>query len=205
MPRGKYIVIEGLDGTGKSTQVSLLREALTDQGIESIDLHEPGGTPIAQEIRSVLKNGTLERDSLTNLLLFTAARHESWQYAKSQLEKGVWVIAERNFYSTLAYQGNAEGLDKDVIMRITEEFTDSHYIHPDVSIILSIDDERERATRIGKRGELEKPDAFESKDSAYQALVRQGYLDVAAYYNLPVIQADQPISAIADAIRRYVL
>lgn len=189
MTRGKYIVIEGSDGTGKSTQVALLRKELAKQGIKSVEFHEPEGTPIANEIRTIIKNGSLPRDAATNLLLFTAARHEIWQNAQEKLKKGVWVIAARNYFSTLAYQGYGEGLDLGLIEETTRKFTDETYMRPDVAVILSLDDETERSKRITQRGELATPDTFESKNNDFQEAVKNGYLEIAKERGLPVISA----------------
>ena len=71
---GKYIIIEGADGTGKSTQAERLVAYLNSQGIKTVLTQEPGGVPIAEELRTIIKNGTLERDSWTNVMLFTTAR-----------------------------------------------------------------------------------------------------------------------------------
>ncbi len=198
--RGKYIVIEGSDGTGKSTQVELLRATLEEQGITSIEFHEPEGTPIANEIRTVIKNGTLARSPGTNLLLFTAARHEIWQNARKKLGEGVWVVAARNYFSTLAYQGYGEGVSLELIENITREFTDETYMQPDFAAILSLDDERERTRRIQSRGKLERPDTFESKDGVFQQAVKNGYLEIAKKRNLPVISASRPPEEVAAQI-----
>ena len=200
MPRGKYIVIEGHDGTGKSTQVELLRDRLSKQGIASIEFHEPQGTPIADAIRTVIKNGTLPRDGVTNLLLFTAARHEIWKQAQAALDRGVWAIAARNYYSTLAYQGYGEGLDLDLITSTTHQFTDKTYATPDLAVILALNNEQERSRRINERGTLQQPDTFEARDGEFQDAVKSGYVTIAHQYNLPVLSADQSTSAIADAI-----
>ena len=201
MSQGRYIVIEGHDGTGKSTQVALLREYLMQRGIESIEFHEPEGTPIASEIRTIIKNGTLERSATTNLLLFTAARHEIWHNkAKTALANGTWVISARNYYSTLAYQGYGEGVDIDLITTTTKTFTDEHYIHPDLAVILSLESNEERMKRIGNRGVLENPDTFESRDDDFQVRVRDGYLGIAKEYNLPVISAVQSPEDVLAAI-----
>ncbi|HSW91860.1 MAG TPA: dTMP kinase [Candidatus Saccharimonadales bacterium] len=200
--RGKYIVIEGGDGTGKSTQVQLLRDRLTARGISSIEFHEPQGTPIADEIRTIIKNGNLPRDGKTNLLLFTAARHEIWHRAQKALEKGDWVIAARNYFSTLAYQGYGEGLDLDLITSITEQFTDRTYMNPDLAVILTLDDETERKKRIGQRGILENPDTFESRAVSFQQALQQGYLDIARERGLRVISAAQSPEEICTIIER---
>lgn len=200
MPRGKYIVIEGHDGTGKSTQVSLLREKLTTEGIDSIEFHEPGGMPIADAIRAVIKNGNLSRDSTTNLLLFTAARHEIWKDAQEKLADGTWVIAARNYFSTLAYQGYGEGLDIELITSTTHRFTDNVYMQPDLAVILSLEDDREREKRIAKRGELTNPDTFESKDSNFQDRVKAGYITIARARDLSVISALRSPEAITEQI-----
>jgi dTMP kinase len=198
--RGKYIVIEGHDGVGKSTQVALLREKLASSGIETTQLHEPGNTPIGNEIRTLIKNGDILRDSMTNLLLFTASRHESWLAVRKDLDRGTWVIAERNYLSSLAYQGYGEGVDLDLIMRLTKEYTDEQYMQPDVTVILSLSDEGERTKRIRDRGELTSPDTFESRNAQFQTMVKQGYLALAKKYAIPVISASQSREIIAEQI-----
>jgi len=201
MTVGKYIVIEGHDGTGKSTQVEIARRKLLICGMDSIEFHEPAGSPMADAIRTVLKNGELERDPVTNLLLFTAARRELWtSRAIPALKMGMWVVASRNYFSSIAYQGYGEGLDIDLISKTTREFTDDKYMNPDVALILNLDDRRERDRRIGDRGELATPDNFESKDDTYQQNVQDGYLKIAKELNIPVVSANQTIDDMAKDI-----
>jgi len=187
---GKYVVIEGHDGTGKSTQVGMLRKKLAEHGIDSIEFHEPDGTPIADAIRTVIKNGDLQRDGMTNLLLFSAARHDIWnEFALPALREGKWVIASRNYYSTMAYQGYGEGLALNIISSTTRIATDDTYLHPDIAIILDLDNEIERKKRIANRGELMAPDTFESKGNDFQSNVKNGYLDIAKTHNIPILSA----------------
>lgn len=201
MALGKYIVIEGHDGTGKSTQVEVIRTRLKKQGLESIEFHEPQGTPMADAIRTIIKNGVLTRRELTNLLLFSAARHEIWQeFALPALQEGKWVVASRNYYSTLVYQGYAGGLAPELITDVTRTATDEHYLMPDMSVILTMEDETERARRIASRGELTGQDTFESKGGEFQAKVHQGYLELAASRSLPTISASQSIEQVTDQI-----
>jgi dTMP kinase len=194
MGRGKYIVIEGHDGTGKSTQVTLIRKKLKNRGISSIEFHEPEGTPIANAIRSIIKNAELKRDATTNMLLFNALRHEIWvSRALPALEAGKWVVASRNYFSTLAYQGYGEGLDLDLITNTTKIATDDDYMNPDIAIILDLDNEQERQKRITNRGLSDNPDTFESKDSDFQQRVKDGYLSIAKDKGIRVVSASQSI------------
>jgi dTMP kinase len=203
MPAGKYIVIEGGDGTGKTTQADLLQKHLESQGKNVIHLKEPGGSPVAEAIRSVILDGTLPRTPMTNILLFTANRHELWHdKIKPALDAGTWVIATRNYWSTLVYQGYGEGISKSVITAITATFTDTKYMNPDYGIILTIDDAAEAKKRIAARGVLVKPDPFEMRGLNFQQKVNDGYLAIAATYHLPVISASQPISKVASDIIR---
>lgn len=198
---GKYVVIEGHDGTGKSTQVGIVRTKLKELGIESIEFHEPEGTPIADEIRTVIKNGDLPRDGMTNLLLFSAARHDIWfRQALPALSEGKWVIASRNYFSTLAYQGYGEGLDLNSIIETTRIATDDQYLTPDIAVILDIDDEEERKKRIQARGDLTAPDTFESRGDDFQMKVKNGYVQLAQSRSIPVISASQDISKVARDI-----
>ncbi len=183
--RGKYIVIEGHDGTGKSTQVERLGERLSESyGIESFIPHEPAGTPIADAIRTVIKNGDLERDANTNLLLFTAARHEIWNHAQRELALGKWVLSARNYLSTVAYQVWGEGGDAPAgllamrtssVTDFTRQFTDDEYMKPAATMVLQLVDPAIRGYRISQRATLERPDTFESRDDDFQKRVAMGY------------------------------
>lgn len=199
MPDGRYIVIEGNDGTGKSTQVEKIREKLKAQGIESIEFHEPAGVAVADAIREIIKNGSLERDGETNLLLFTAARHEIWKQAQEELAKGKWVVAARNYYSTLAYQGYGEKLPLDLIIQTTKTFTHERYMMPDLAVILSIDEEV-RYERIAERGDIKNPDTFESRSSEFQFNVDKGYVSIANDNKLEIIDASQTIEEVTEDI-----
>lgn len=199
--RGKYIVIEGQDGTGKSTQVDLLAARLKVIGINSVTFHEPDGVAIASEIRTVIKNGSLERSALTNLLLFSACRRENWlQAGKQALEKGTWVLSARDYTSTLVYQGLVEGLDLDLIEQITLQATDEQYVNPDHRVILDILDEAERERRIKERGDLKNPDTFESRDENFQQGILAGYRKIAGDKNIPIVSAVGTPDAISDQI-----
>jgi len=208
--RGRYIVIEGSDGTGKSTQVELLAEWLKGQGRDVQVVEEPGSddedksTPVANELRKAIKNGNLERSPEINLLLFSAARRDLWQQKIAPaLERGAIVLAARNYFSTLAYQGRGEGLDEAEIMRVTRLFTDERYMKPDLLLILTLGDDK-REERIAKRGELENPDTFESRDDDFQARVNHAYIDLAKEHNLPTVDASSTIDDIQQEIRRLI-
>lgn len=203
--KGRYIVIEGSDGTGKSTQAERLAERLEKLGIKVIQFHEPSGTEISNSLRTIILNADLERSGLTNVLLFSAARCENWvQQGRTALENGVWVISARDYTSTLAYQGYGEGVDLELIENITKLATDEKYIRPDLRIILDIDDEAERVRRINERGEIENPDTFESRDAKFQQTIINGYKDMAKRKDMPIISANQSIDDIADEIWKLV-
>lgn len=199
MPEGKYIVIEGHDGTGKSTQVEMLAENLLGQGVESFVAQEPAGTPTADAIRTIIKDASLQRDAETNLLLFTAARHEIWQRAKQELALGRYVISSRNFLSTLAYQGGGEGLDEPEILDLTSQFTDEKYMNPDLTIVLSLD-QATRQKRLVGRDDDQTKDTFESRGDDFQTKVNEAYGRLAEERGYPVIDADASVDEIHQQI-----
>ena len=200
--RGTYIVGEGNDGTGKSTQIDLLAAFIKEEySVEVLVLHEPDGCPISSEIRQIIKNGSLERDATTNLLLFTASRHETWfRDAVPVLERGGIVLSARNELSSEIYQGVAEGLGVERVREVTKMFMDEHYMNPDLTVIFTLDDEIRR-TRIAARGELTNPDTFESRGNEFQDLLNKGYADIAAKRKLPTIDASQSIDDVQHLFR----
>ncbi len=171
--RGKYIVIEGHDGTGKSTQRDLLVERFEVEGQPAIGIHEPGETPIGLELEKMIKDKELGRTALTNLLLFTANRIELWkQTIAPALESGTHVVADRNWLSSLAYQGIAEGLGEEIVMQVTERYVGEDYMHPDLTFFMALEEEI-RKSRLG--GRKEEADTFEAKGDDFQTKVAKGY------------------------------
>ncbi|WP_408912662.1 dTMP kinase [Candidatus Nanosynbacter lyticus] len=203
---GKYIVIEGNDGTGKSTQVAKLANYFRERGRTVCVVEEPGSddpeksTPIADELRKVIKNGDLNRSAAVNVALFSAARRELWrEKIRPALERGEIVLSARNYISTLVYQGRGEGYDESEILRLTKLFTDERYLHPDIMIILSLSHDN-RAKRIAMRGELKNPDTFESRGQDFQEKVDDGYLEIAKDYDIPVVLADGNVEEVHDML-----
>ncbi len=183
--RGKYLVIEGRDGVGKTTQVKMLAGWLAVQGIESrTDIREPGGTPIGEAIRTTLKDPELEREPETNLYLFNAARIElQKQVIAPELDAGKWVICDRNRLSSHVYQGHGEGLDlqyvRDECRRATTHAT------PDLELIIHLE-EGERRRRISSDTTRSK-DYFENMDEGVLVRIMNGYLQEAEDLNIPLI------------------
>lgn len=203
---GKYIVIEGNDGTGKSTQVAKLAEYFRARGQPVCVVEEPGSddpeksTPIANELRKIIKNGDLARSAAVNVALFSAARRELWrEKIRPALQRGEIVLSARNYISTLVYQGQAEGYDEAEILRLTKLFTDEKYLHPDVMIVLSLSHDK-REERIAMRGELKNPDTFESRGQDFQEKVNDGYLEIAKDYDIPVVLADGNVEEVHDML-----
>ncbi|MEN6480085.1 MAG: dTMP kinase [Anaerolineales bacterium] len=176
----KFIALEGLDGSGKSTQMRLLREALAQRDLEVVWTREPGGTSIGEQIRIVLHdlaNGSML--PITEALLYSAARAQLVaEVIRPALARGAVVITDRFAASTLAYQGYGHGLDLAVLRQITALVTGG--LVPDLTIYLDLAPERglERklADRRAGQGEWNRMD--EQTMAFYQA-VREGYLAMA--------------------------
>lgn len=203
---GFYIVGEGNDGTGKSTQIDLLATHLHDElGTETYVMHEPDGCPISSEIRSIIKNGSLERDPVTNLLLFTASRHETWfREALPVLNRGGVVLSARNYFSSKIYQGIAEGMGAEYVHNVTAQFMDERYMTPDLTVIFTLA-KAVRKRRIEIRGLPENPDTFESRGDHFQAKLDMGYQQMATEYGYPTIDAEGKEAVVQERFRTIAL
>ena len=176
MARGRFITLEGGEGTGKSTQIARLAEALGRAGIDCITTREPGGAPGAEEIRKLLVEGHVERwDGFTEVLLHYAARHEHLlNTVVPAIEAGRWVICDRFADSTLAYQGYGHGVDRAAIARLHELVVGD--VAPDLTLVFDL------ATSVGldranSRGDGE--DRYERMGDAFHDRLRQGFLEIA--------------------------
>ena len=198
-----YIVIEGQDGTGKSTQARLLQEYFSKQGKETIVMDAPDGDlPQAHDIHDLIlvqgKNYGLE--PMTNVLLFTAARVELWKkIAEPVLRRGGVVISARNYWSTLAYQGYGEGISRSKIIRITKDTLPDKYYHPDKSCILTVSDSV-RLQRQSHRGKS--TETFEAKPDEFQQKVNNAYPKIAKDFDIPIVDASGTIEEVFAKVKQ---
>lgn len=206
MNNGFYIVFEGIDGTGKTTQINALKKRLEDAGKKVLLVEEPGSgdikksTPAANIIARHIKNAKLKRAPEINLVLFSAARRELWfNKIKPALEDNFVVISSRNYYSTLAYQGYGEGLDMKNILKTTKIFTCDRYMNPDFVYVFNLD-EKTRKDRLKKRGEDSCIDTFESKKDTFQNKVSKAYSEIAKKYCAIEVDASKSIKEVTDFI-----
>lgn len=198
-----YIVIEGQDGTGKSTQAELLKKHFEDQGKQVVMLEEPDGDlPQAHDLHDMILTRGYNLEPLTNVLLFTAARVELWKkIAEPVLKNGGVVISARNYWSTLAYQGYGEGVSRNKIIRITKELLPEKYVHPEYGFILVVPDEV-RLARQKNRGKA--TETFEKKPSEFQQKVNAAYPKIAKEFNLQVVDASATIDEIFTKLLSYI-
>jgi dTMP kinase len=179
---GYFIVFEGIEGCGKTTQLSLLGEYLKKKGLPVIITREPGGTVIGDEIRKILlstKNADIAPE--TELLLYTASRVQHLQQLIiPALNVGTTVLCDRFFDATVAYQGYGEGIDVALIRQIQKTFFS--YIIPDLTILLDcpVDLGLGRSRRrIKSEGKESAEGRFEEKELIFHERVRSGYLELA--------------------------
>ena len=178
---GKFITLEGPEGSGKSTQAKMMIRRLGELGIEAMYTREPGGTALGEEIRNILQHNQAGEAPCerAELLLFEASRNQLVEKViRPALEKGTWVICDRFMDSTTAYQGYGRGLPVDEVKAI-HAFT-INGVSPDLTLLLDLAVET-GFDRIAQRFlELgESADRFEQEERSFHERVRQGYLKLA--------------------------
>ncbi len=174
MTTGRFITLEGGEGTGKTTQSALLAEALASRDIAVLRTREPGGAPGAELLRGILLGGSIDWAPRAETVLHFAARAEHVaKTIRPALDAGTWVICDRFFDSTLAYQGYGQGADRGFIASLTGLLG----IVPDLTIVLDVA-EAVALQRMRRRGG--DADRYERLDAAFHGRVRQGFRDVAA-------------------------
>lgn len=169
-----FITFEGIDGCGKSTQLELLGEFLEEEGRRVAVFREPGGPELSEKIRSLLLDHDLPIDPVSELLLFSAARSQLvTEKVKPLLEEGTWVMLDRFYDSTTAYQGYGRGsLPMEEITQINR--IASHRCTPDITFYLSISLKEAR-----KRTEGEARDRMEQSDDDFYQRVIEGFEELA--------------------------
>lgn len=197
---GKFISLEGMDGAGKTTVLNLVGEWLAQQGHGVVMTREPGGTPLAEEIRQLLltpREEVMHPDA--ELMLMVAARV---QHVRTKIEPalaaGQWVVSDRFFDASYAYQGGGRGLDMARIARL-HDWAISGFA-PDLTLLLDVPVALGKA-RVAGRGEAQT--RFEDEQMAFYERVRQAYLARAAAepQRVVVIDASHTPDGVADQVR----
>ena len=196
---GRFITLEGGEGTGKSTQIKRLAAALEAKGIAVLATREPGGSPGAEQIRALMVEGEPGRwDAMTETLLAYAARadHVARTIGPALLA-GTWVISDRFSDSTFAYQGVGRGVPRETIRRIDSAVLDD--FAPDLTLVLDLDVTVGLKRAMARAGSENR---FEKFGADFQKRLRQAFLDIARRHpeRCRVIDAGGTEDEVAEAI-----
>lgn len=201
---GKFITFEGPEGAGKSTQLKRLAEYLREKGHAVITTREPGGTPLAEQLREILKThrGAEKLHPETELLLMEAARSQhAREVILPALERGCVVLCDRYYDSTTAYQGGARNIDSSLIDRLN--LFAAGFRKPDLTLIFDLDIET-GFRRAGKRQETAgEYDRFEAETRAFHQRVREMFLQIARTEpdRVKIIDAEGTPEEVAERVR----
>lgn len=178
--RGRFITLEGGEGAGKSTQVKRLAAALKARGIEAVLTREPGGTPGAEAIRTLLVTGDPDRwDAMTETLLHYAARRAHVEKTvKPALARGAWVISDRFADSTMAYQGYAGSVGRETVAGLHKLVLGD--FQPDLTLVLDLPVEAGLArAKARMQGQVAAEDRYERMGLAFHEALRNAFHDIA--------------------------
>ena len=196
----KFITFEGIDGSGKSTQIKLLNEWLDSQNIEKVNIREPGGESVSEAIRSILLSRDNKINSFSETLLFLASRAQlSDQIIIPALKENKFVICDRFIDSTVVYQGYGRGLDIEFIKTINAIATQQ--ILPFLTIFINIS----LKSSITRRA-IENNDRMESSGDEFLLNVKNGYEKLANLYSdrIQTVNGEDTIDNVQKQIRKIV-
>ena len=200
MARGLFITLEGIEGSGKTTQAMVLKDLLRAKGFEVVVTREPGGPPIAEKIRDILLDPeNKQMVALTELFLYEASRAQHVaEIIRPALDAGKAVICDRFFDASTAYQGSARGLDLATVRNLNLLATSG--LAPDLTLVFDL------PVEVGLRRLGRRPDRIESETLEFHERVRRGYLEMAGFegFRIKVIDASGSIDDISGKVRDIV-
>ncbi|MDA8786472.1 dTMP kinase [Porticoccaceae bacterium] len=192
--RGKFITIEGTEGVGKTTNIQFIQSWLHSKQLAYLCTREPGGTPLAEQIRELLlaPREELVCDTAELLLMFAGRAQHLNQVIEPALEDGAWVLCDRFTDATYAYQGAGRGMGTSLISEL--ELIVQGSLRPDLTLILDIPVE----VGLKRASERSAPDRFEQEKTEFFDRVRNGYLQIADQHpdRCVVIDASQPLDEV---------
>jgi dTMP kinase len=190
---GRFVVLEGGDGSGKSTQARRVASALRDRGVVVCETFEPGATAAGAVIRELLLYRRAPIAATTEALLMAAdrAQHVTEQIAPS-LAAGQWVVSDRYLPSSLVYQGVVRGLGVDAVEELNRAATGA--VAPDIVVVLDVPD----AVAAARLGAL--PDRLESEGDAFHVAVRAAYRSLAAERGWSLVDGDGDVEVVSERV-----
>ena len=196
---GKFITLEGIEGSGKSTNLSIIKQILDDNQINYIVTREPGGGPLGPNLREILLDKSNAISPTVEMLLMMADRKDHVDNViKPNLKKGNWVISDRYLDSTIAYQGGGRQLDVNLINFLSAELD---LPKPDLTLLFDLP-VNEALERAKERSEL---DRFESEPEDFHNRIRDSYLEQASKNDrFKIVNSSKEIESVAEQVINYV-
>ena len=200
MTSGRFITIEGVEGVGKSTNLSLIESLVSARGFEVLVTREPGGTKTGERIRKILLDKEEQAmTAMTELLLMFAARKQHVEEViKPALSRGVWVISDRFTDSSYAYQGGGRQLGSKKVAKLEELVLNG--FKPDLTLLLDLD----VTAGLARATSDSSPDRFESEEKEFFERVRAEFLARSKYHHYRVINSAQSIEAVQADLRKVI-
>jgi dTMP kinase len=189
----RYLALEGGDGSGKTTVVSALASRLTERGDQVVVVREPGGTELGEKVRSIVLDSD-HVDRWAEVFLFAAQRAQlARDVVLPALERGAWVISDRSYYSSIAYQGRARGLGEAKVREINEIGLEG--VEPDHVFVLVVDP----GTALGRQ---KRPDRIGAESVEFQEDVYNAYAELAREepQRVLLLRGDENVDALVDRI-----
>ncbi len=199
MKQGKFITLEGIDGAGKSTQLTWIVELLQRAGLSAVVTREPGGTPLGEKLRALLLDKSNTMHSETEALLMFAARREHLdKVILPALAQGQWVISDRFTDASFAYQGGGRGLDAAKLSSL-EQWTQGT-LQPNLTLYFDV------SVEVGQQrvSQIKSVDRFEKEQADFFQRVRAAYLDRARQFpeRIKLIDSSQSLTEVKAAVER---
>ncbi|MCF8186925.1 MAG: dTMP kinase [Sulfuritalea sp.] len=168
--RGKFITLEGMDGAGKSTHIPDIIKLLESKGVEVVATREPGGTPLGEQLRTLLLNEPMHSETET-LLMFAARREHIAKVIEPALTRGAWVLSDRFTDATYAYQSGGRGVSANKVIEL-EAWVQGN-LQPDLTLLFDVPVE----VSVARLASARTPDKFERESSEFFTKIRNAYLD----------------------------
>ena len=204
--RGTFITFEGIDGSGKSTQLRMLANYLKEVGCDVIVTREPGGTPVGNRLRGALLDAHEQVDPLTELLVFAADRAQHVRRVlRPAIEAGQIIISDRYADATVAYQGGGRGFPAKLIAEIIQLATEG--LKPDLTILFDLSVVESGARTSRRSNGKQKGDRLDSEASDFHVRVRDAYLKLAKEDpdRVKIVSTNRPVDETHEHVKQIVI